>query len=123
MSLHNGDIFLEEVEPRNGDNAPTSEDENKPPVIDTVLEIATQHRRALIRVVVVAVIASTALAFLIPPRYESTTRIMPPEGPNPAAMLAAVTGKLPAGLADLAGGMMGIKNTGPLWMNLLSSRT
>lgn len=123
MSLHNSDIFLEEVEPRNGQNAPTSEDESKPPVIDAVLEIATQHRRALLRVFVVALIASTALAFLIPPRYESTTRIMPPEGPNPAAMLAAVTGKLPAGLAELAGGMMGVKNTGPLWMNLLSSRT
>jgi uncharacterized protein involved in exopolysaccharide biosynthesis len=123
MNLQDGDIFLEEAESRNGHSAPTSEAGQKPPVIDVVLEIAAQHRRVLISIAGIALVVCTAVAFLIPPQYESTTMIMPPEGPNPAAMLAAITGKLPAGLADLAGGMIGVKNTGPLWMNLLTSRT
>jgi capsule polysaccharide export protein KpsE/RkpR len=63
------------------------------------------------------------VAFLIPKRYKSTTRIMPPDGPNPAAMLAAVSGKLPPGLSELAGGALGMKNTGPLYVDLLQSRT
>jgi uncharacterized protein involved in exopolysaccharide biosynthesis len=120
MERNNQDIFLEVVEPRNGQDA---ENSTGPSLIDEVLEIATQHRRTLTKVVLIALVVSTAVAFLIPKKYESTTRIMPPEGPNPAAILAAVTGKLPAGLGEMAGGFLGVKNTGPLWMELLQSRT
>lgn len=112
---------MEDVEPR--EPATETSEDNGPSLTDEVLDIATQHRRALVRVLVIALIVSTAVAFLIPKRYESTTRIMPPEGPNPAALLAAVTGKMPAGLGELAGGFLGVKNTGPLWMALLQSRT
>jgi len=112
---------VEDVEPH--EPATETREDNGPSLTDEVLDIATQHRRALVRVLIVALIVSTAVAFLIPKRYESTTRIMPPEGPNPAALLAAVTGKMPAGLGELAGGFLGVKNTGPLWMALLQSRT
>ena len=82
MKRNNGDIFLEDVESRNGQ--PDSEiTESGPSLIDEILEIATEHRRALIRIGLIALVVSTAVAFLIPKRYESTTRIMPPEGPNP----------------------------------------
>jgi uncharacterized protein involved in exopolysaccharide biosynthesis len=122
MERNNRDIFLEDVETRNGQ--PDSEiTESGPSLIDEVLEIATEHRRALIRIGLIALVLSTAVAFLIPKKYESTTRIMPPEGPNPAALLAAVTGKMPAALGELAGGALGVKNTGPLWIELLQSRT
>ena len=121
MERNNHDIFVEDVEPR--EPATETSEDNGPSLTDEVLDIATQHRRALVRVLIVALIVSTAVAFLIPKRYESTTRIMPPEGPNPAALLAAVTGKMPAGLGELAGGFLGVKNTGPLWMALLQSRT
>jgi len=121
MERNNHDIFVEDVEPR--EPATETSEDNGPSLTDEVLDIATQHRRALVRVLVIALIVSTAVAFLIPKRYESTTRIMPPEGPNPAALLAAVTGKMPAGLGELAGGFLGVKNTGPLWMALLQSRT
>lgn len=121
MERNSRDIFVEDVEPRRRE-AETSE-VNGPSLTDEVLDIATHHRKALMRVLVIALIVSTAVAFLIPKRYEATTRIMPPEGPNPAALLAAVTGKIPAGLGELAGGFLGVKNTGPLWMALLESRT
>ncbi len=123
MKLENSDIFVEDAEVRNGHSNSPGEDGDGTPLFDTVLEIATCHRRALIRVFLVALVASIAAAFLIPKHYDSTTQIMPPEGPNPAALLAAATGKVPAGLGELAGGFLGIKNTGPLWEDLLQSRT
>lgn len=123
MQRENGDIFLEEVESGNGQTLPDSTHEPKRPAIDVFLEIATRHRKALVRIFVIAVAVSLAVALLIPPRYNSSTQIMPPEGPNPAAMLAAVAGKLPAGLSDLAGGFLDIKSSGPLWVALLRSRT
>ncbi len=123
MELENGNLFLEDEEARNGQPHPGPEEEPTSSFVDVALDIATRHRRALIRIALIAAIASGTLAFLLPKQYDSTARIMPPEGPNPLAALAAVSGKVPAGLADLAGGMMGIKNTGPLWVNLLQSRT
>lgn len=123
MKLKNGDIFVEDIEARNGQSTSPGEDLGGPSLLDIVLEIAAAHKRVLLRVFIVALAASAALAFLIPKQYESTTQIMPPEGPNPAALLAAATGKMPAGLGELAGGFLGIKNTGPLWEDLLQSRT
>jgi uncharacterized protein involved in exopolysaccharide biosynthesis len=123
MELNNGDIFLEDVEAGNGHLVSSSAPESARRLLDDLLDIAVHHRRALITVALVAIIVSTSVAFLIPKRYESTTRIMPPEGPNPAALLAAVTGKLPAGLSEMASGFLGVKNTGPLWVALLQSRT
>lgn len=123
MERENGNIFLEDVEVRNGQPRPGVEEESTRPFVDVALEIATRHRRALIRIGLIAAVFSAAVAFLLPTRYDSTTRIMPPEGPNPLAAIAAVSGKVPAGLADLAGGMLGVKNTGPLWVTLLQSRT
>ncbi len=123
MDLDNGDIFVEDVEPRNRHSAPPGPSPERPTFLDVTLDIAARHRRTLARVAIVAVIATVAIALLIPPRYESTTRIMPPEGPNPAALLAAVTGKLPSGLGEMASGLLGVKNSGPLWLELLQSRT
>ena len=52
------------------------------------------RRRLLARVSAIALVASFAIAFLIPKRYESTARIMPPENSNSGtAMLAALAGR------------------------------
>jgi uncharacterized protein involved in exopolysaccharide biosynthesis len=122
-NLKHSDIFLEDVEGHQEATEDVAEVAPSRSLVDELLEIATQRRTVLVRAVLLAVAVSTLAAFLIPKRYESTTRIMPPEGPNPAALLAAVTGKIPAGLGELAGGFLGVKNTGPLWMALLQSRT
>jgi capsule polysaccharide export protein KpsE/RkpR len=69
-------------------------------------------------------ILSTAVAFLIPKQYESTARIMPPEGSMNAAMLAALSGRmLPGGLGALASGLMGVRNNSTVFASLLQSRT
>ena len=119
--MERDDSFLiEEVEPRDGVHG---QDASRPTLLDIVISTAAEHRRTLLRVLLIALAICTAAAFLLPVRYESTTRIMPPEGPNPAALLAAVTGKVPSAVSEMAGGMLGTKATGPLYMGLLESRT
>jgi capsule polysaccharide export protein KpsE/RkpR len=81
-----------------------------------------------------ALVLSTIIAFLIPKRYEATTRLMPPDQSNPGmAMLAALAGKGAAsaggagtgvsGLSMLAGDMLGLKSSDALLIGVLRSDT
>jgi capsule polysaccharide export protein KpsE/RkpR len=81
------------------------------------------RRRTLAKALVWSLLLSTFIVFLIPKQYESATRIMPPEQQGMgAAMLAALAGKaMPGALGALAGGMLGIKDTGALFVDLLHS--
>ncbi len=84
-----------------------------------------EHRRLFLRVGVGALIVSIAIALSIPKRYESVTRIMPPEQQSGgAAVLAALAGRAaPAGLGGLASSLLGIRGGGSLFMDLLQSKT
>ncbi len=84
-----------------------------------------QRRRRIGRVGLIALLVATLVAFVIPRRYTSATRIMPPDnsGAMATAMLSAITGKAGAGFASYAGEMMGIKTTGALFVTLLRSRS
>ena len=68
---------------------------------------------------------SVFLALIIPPKYESATRLMPPENNSEGlTMLAALAGKSgDSGLGEVAGDMLGIKNSGALFVGMLQSRT
>jgi capsule polysaccharide export protein KpsE/RkpR len=89
------------------------------------------RRRTLAKVFLCSLLLSAIIAFTIPKEYESATRMMPPEqqGGMGAAMLAALAGKaMPGGggggaLGALAGGMLGMKDTGALFAELLQSGT
>ena len=90
------------------------------------LALAWDHRRTLTRVGLWAVILSTAVAFLIPNRYESSVRIMPPDSTNNvSAVLGALTGKASSNsdLAMMAGSLLGMKSSGALYVNLFRSRS
>jgi uncharacterized protein involved in exopolysaccharide biosynthesis len=86
-----------------------------------------EHRRLLARITVIALIASALIAFLIPKRYESVARLMPPDQPSSgAAMLAAIAGRSLGGLGsfgNLAGSLLGGRTSGALFVDLLRSRT
>jgi len=64
------------------------------------------ERRFLLRAAVVGLVLSLAVSFLLPVRYESQTRLMPPEqqGSSGIAMLAALGSK---GIGDSASGSSG----------------
>ncbi len=85
------------------------------------------HRHTLVRTAIIAFIASLVIACVIPKRYESTARIMPPDNPGSgAAMFAALAGHALgglSGLSSLAGGLLGGRNTSVLFVALLRSGT
>lgn len=87
------------------------------------LHLLWENRGLLYRVALWTLVLSVIVAFLIPSKYESTARIMPPESKGESgAILAALMGKAP-GLSSLAGDFMGVKNSGALYVDLLRSRT
>jgi capsule polysaccharide export protein KpsE/RkpR len=88
--------------------------------------ILLQHRRILMRVAAIALLLNLAVAFLIPKRYESTARIMPPESSGSGtALLSALAGRALGGelLGGLAASLLGGHNSGALFIDLLRSGT
>lgn len=82
------------------------------------------HRRFLFRCAAVGLVASTIIAFLIPARYTSTTRLMPPDqaGQGMASMLAAL-GKATGDMGGIGTELLGLKATGDMFVGVLHSRT
>lgn len=83
-----------------------------------------ERRVFLSRVTVVAAVVSCAVAFLIPRRFDSTTRLMPPDDHtnSPLAMLASLGGQAGA-LGSLASDVLGTKTSGALFIGVLTSQT
>jgi uncharacterized protein involved in exopolysaccharide biosynthesis len=89
------------------------------------LRLLWEHRGFLFRVAALGLAAATVFAFLTPARYESTTRLMPPDDQSGGAfaMAAALSGRLSGGLGALAGDVLGVKSSGALFTGILVSRT
>jgi capsule polysaccharide export protein KpsE/RkpR len=92
------------------------------------LRLIWEHRRLLLRVILCGLLASALLAFLIPVRFESITRLMPPDS-NQSGGLAAAAAALSGGAAGLGGlggiatDVLGLKSTSDIFVGILSSRT
>jgi len=87
------------------------------------------NRNRLARVMLYALVTSTIVAFLIPSRYESVARLMPPDnqaGSGLAMAAAAMSGAAGGGLGGLgsiASDFMGLKSTSDVFVGILNSRT
>lgn len=81
-----------------------------------------EHRRSLLRASLIGFAASVIIVLLIPVRYTSTTRLMPPDqtGQGISAMLSAL-GK--GDLGTIGGELLGVKTSGDLFVGVLRSRT
>jgi len=88
------------------------------------LMLIWQRRRAVFRTALYGLVASTILAFLIPARFESTARLMPPDGAESGglAMAAALSGSI-GGFGGIASQVLGLKSTSDVFVGILSSRT
>src|SRR5713101_7194599 len=88
------------------------------------LRLLWDHRRLLVRLGLYGLLASTLIAFLIPPRYESTARLMPPDSNQSGglAMAAAALSGGAGGMGGVASEMLGIKSTSDIFVGILSSR-
>jgi capsule polysaccharide export protein KpsE/RkpR len=111
------------LQPRNSPMEFAVESEHEGWVPNTSL--LWDRRRTLAKAFLCSLILSTLIAFLIPKEYESSTRMMPPEQQGMgAAMLAALAGKaMPGALGALAGSVLGVKDSGALFVELLQSGT
>src|SRR5690242_8438729 len=89
------------------------------------LRLLWEHRRLLSLAALCGVLASTLLAFLIPVRFESTARLMPPDSNQSGglAMAAAALSGSAGGLGSFASDMLGLKSTSDICVGILSSRT
>jgi uncharacterized protein involved in exopolysaccharide biosynthesis len=84
------------------------------------------RRRLLLRVAGTTLVLSAVIAFLIPKRYESVARLMPPEqSSSGAAMLAVLAGHSMGGLGGLGSlaGLLGGRTSSALYIDLLHSRS
>jgi capsule polysaccharide export protein KpsE/RkpR len=83
------------------------------------------QRQIIQRAALVGLCLGLILAFALPKRYESTTQLMPPDNQSTSgmAMLAALSAKSGAGLAPLAGDLLGVKSSGSLFIGILRSTT
>jgi uncharacterized protein involved in exopolysaccharide biosynthesis len=96
------------------------------PTSFVVVRLLWDQRAFLLRWAVRGLVIATIIALLVPNRYTSTTRLMPPENPGGSglAMLSAMIGKTAApALGGLASDILGTKTSGALYMETLRSRT
>lgn len=98
----------------------------------TSLRLLWNRRQFIFRCTVAGLVLSAVAAFLIPRRFDSTAQLMPPDQQNSGmAMLAAAAGSATSNLGSaagsslggIAGGLLGIKNSGDLFIGVLRSRT
>ena len=90
------------------------------------LRLLWEHRRLLLRAILYGLLTSALLAFVIPTRYESTARLMPPDSSQSSGLAmaaAALSGGAGGGLGGIAGEVLGLKSTSEIFVGILSSRT
>jgi uncharacterized protein involved in exopolysaccharide biosynthesis len=90
------------------------------------LSLLWNERRFLARCTLAGFAASIVIVLLIPVRFTSTTRLMPPEQSSSsgiAAMLASVTSGGTSALGALGGDLLGLKTSGDLFLGVLRSRS
>jgi len=105
--------------------APEYESREVTPNWVTNASVLWVHRRVLGRTAAVALLFALVIALVIPNKYQSTARIMPPESAGgTTALLAAITGRSEfGGLGGLASSLLGARTSGPLFVDLLRSAT
>jgi len=89
------------------------------------LRVMWDGRRFIAKMALIGLIAGTLLAFLLPTRYTSVARLMPPERQSSSGMaiLAALSGKAGGGLTGVAGDLLGQTTTGAVFVGILESDT
>jgi capsule polysaccharide export protein KpsE/RkpR len=87
------------------------------------LRLLWERRRFLERVAGAGLLLSTLIAFLIPNRYQSVARLMPPDTNTGLAQAAVALAGGAAGLGGIASELLGQKNSSDLLAGVLTSRS
>lgn len=88
-----------------------------------LLIVLARHKRFILRFTVGVAILAAIIVLLVPNQYTAETVVLPPA--QNSGMGAALMSQLAGGgaLASLAGGSLGIKNPGDMYVSLFRSRT
>src|SRR5258708_13688958 len=89
------------------------------------LRLLWDQRRLLGRIVLMSLIVGSLIAFLIPKQYQSSLQLMPPDNNDSGSglLMAAMAARATGGLGEVAGGLLGLKTTGDLFVGILHSRS
>jgi capsule polysaccharide export protein KpsE/RkpR len=90
------------------------------------LRLIWEQRTFLAKSAAVGLLVGVLIAFAIPKEYRASVQLMPPDNQSNAGMLfAALASKAggAGGLGAIAGDLLGIKNSGALFIGILRSRT
>ncbi len=90
------------------------------------LRLLWESRRFLGRVAGAGLLLSALISLLIPNRYQSVARLMPPDtqsGSGLAMAAAALSGGAAGGLGGMASDMLGMKSSSDLLVGVLNSRS
>lgn len=84
------------------------------------------ERTFLLRVAAIGLVLGLLIAFLVPPRYNSTVRLMPPDN-QALSSLAIAEASLSlhgaGGIGQIAGDLLGLHSTSDVFVGILNSRT
>jgi uncharacterized protein involved in exopolysaccharide biosynthesis len=100
-----------------------SPEEDEISLLDLLIVLA-KHKKLILGLPLGAAFVALIVTLLMPNIYTSTTKILPPQQNQSAAV--AMLGQLSSqfgGLGGLAGGALGIKNPNDLYVGMLKSRT
>jgi capsule polysaccharide export protein KpsE/RkpR len=86
------------------------------------LRMLWERRRFLWRCTWIGCVGSILIAFLIPNRYTSTVRLMPPEEQPSSSMLGMLSAAAGNSALPLASTLLGIRTSGSLFIGVLRSR-
>ncbi len=89
------------------------------------LRLLWTNRRFLGRAAIGGLLFATVIALVIPARYTSTVRLMPPDNGS-SSSLATVAAALSGhgdGVADVANDMLGLKTNSDMFVGIIASRT
>ena len=86
------------------------------------VRVVWADRTFLFRISVLGLILGLVVAFLIPPRYTSTTRLMPPDSFG-GSILPGSTSVRAMGISQTATDMLGLKSNTDVFVGILKSRT
>src|SRR5258706_4159514 len=95
------------------------------------LRVFWADRKFILRTGFYALLASAVISLLIPVRYQTVTKLMPPDSPSGlGGMLSLMTGRLgmqgsggTGGLGGIAGDLLGGRNSGALFVGVIQSQT
>lgn len=97
---------------------PNYDDKNDFTLVDVLITLA-KHKRALIGFPLVAAIIAAGISMILPPVFQATTTMLPPQQAQSSA--SAILSQL-GGMASIAG-VGGLKSPNEMYIGMLKSRT